>query len=489
MACPQNSAPIKLIVCCDGTACSEYIATQPLTNVSRISRSIAQNDDNGNRQLVYYLPGIGSDDANLWPSNKWNQAVGKGLDRMLLQAYGFICHNYNKEREDQIILIGFSRGAFAVRCLADLILEVGVLKKNGLYYVHELYDLWRNQKTEDSRWTVVESHLYTNVRIKACAVWDTVSSIGVPWPSMFGRQRPGGPSFVHSDLCERIENAFQALSLDEHRYHFHPLVWRFPDAPLAGGHLEQCWFLGYHADVGGGNPKEALAHIALAWVITKLKRFVTFDGRSFCDPSPTKLSWVVSPASGRRINRHLLPVEDPMDMCYRLAGSSRRTPRAEFWNKEGLYRRDNDGQQDDIASGERMHSTVRSLIKIKIMKNSSFDGIDPEFVDDAWRWRLPHRTETWLEWIRRFGRSRIAAVATENEILEDPLDRLETELLMAWVNFELDTLQNLDGRLQPRAGDPSPNTILIQFKAWLRRPMDNPLPLIIPQTRPWWMWW
>jgi hypothetical protein len=50
----------------------------------------------------------------------------------------------------------------------------------------------------------------------------------------------------------RLENAFQALALDEHREDFVPTLWnKLPDAP-ATQRLEQVWFPGAHSNVGGG---------------------------------------------------------------------------------------------------------------------------------------------------------------------------------------------------------------------------------------------
>lgn len=68
----------KLVVCCDGTSNSEYLGEKksPLTNVSRISRAIRHSHDDGYRQIVLYLPGIGTDEGNPW--NDKNQALGVG---------------------------------------------------------------------------------------------------------------------------------------------------------------------------------------------------------------------------------------------------------------------------------------------------------------------------------------------------------------------------------------------------------------------------
>lgn len=69
----------RLIICCDGTASSEYIdhKRSPLTNVSRITRAIDQWDKQI-RQTVKYLPGIGTDERTIHELNRFNQASGKG---------------------------------------------------------------------------------------------------------------------------------------------------------------------------------------------------------------------------------------------------------------------------------------------------------------------------------------------------------------------------------------------------------------------------
>ncbi len=85
------SARTKIIVCCDGTANSEYMGNivSPLTNVSRLSRCIVPQATEGNPQLVLYLPGVGTDSWNpvldsTWQGlrdrsrNVWRQAAGKG---------------------------------------------------------------------------------------------------------------------------------------------------------------------------------------------------------------------------------------------------------------------------------------------------------------------------------------------------------------------------------------------------------------------------
>lgn len=60
----------------------------------------------------------------------------------------------------------------------------------------------------------------------------------------------------------KVENAFQALALDEPRYAFRPALWERPD----GSHtnLKQVWFPGNHGGVGGGWYDQQIADITLA---------------------------------------------------------------------------------------------------------------------------------------------------------------------------------------------------------------------------------
>lgn len=117
--------------------------------------------------------------------------------------------------------------------------------------------------------------LHRGVRVNACAVWDTVASLKWPFPQLLKRRKR--LPFVNSELCDAIEHGFQALALYEHRRDFRPMVWR---GAKEGQTLKQCWFLGYHSDVGGGGKDPVLAHIPLVWMIAQLQEFISFNLRN-----------------------------------------------------------------------------------------------------------------------------------------------------------------------------------------------------------------
>lgn len=77
---PPELKPRSLIVCLDGTSEAAYsyrkFEKKSLTNVSRISRLIPAQKEDGTDQIVLYLSGVGTGEGN--PLKRVHQAFGKG---------------------------------------------------------------------------------------------------------------------------------------------------------------------------------------------------------------------------------------------------------------------------------------------------------------------------------------------------------------------------------------------------------------------------
>ncbi|KAL0639793.1 hypothetical protein Q9L58_001108 [Maublancomyces gigas] len=119
-----------------------------------------------------------------------------------------------------------------------------------------------------------------NVKVKSVGCWDTVGSLGVPSLRLpfFGDiniARGEGQSFHNVELSDKIENAFHALALDEHRGPFTPTLWR--KQPGSSTNLKQVWFPGVHTNIGGGYDNQEIADITLAWMIQQLSPFLEFS--------------------------------------------------------------------------------------------------------------------------------------------------------------------------------------------------------------------
>ena len=105
-------------------------------------------------------------------------------------------------------------------------------------------------------------------------------SLGIPvlMPSIFGRMGMGQTSrdysFYDTTLNECVENAFQALALDEERAPFAPALWEKPRGSPTN--LKQVWFPGVHSNVGGGYDDGDLANITFAWMMSRMEPFIDF---------------------------------------------------------------------------------------------------------------------------------------------------------------------------------------------------------------------
>ncbi|KAL5117538.1 hypothetical protein ACEQ8H_004568 [Pleosporales sp. CAS-2024a] len=289
----------RLIVACDGTwmdsddvAKNGKIAVP--TNVTRISRAIKAVSQDGIQQIVNYHAGVGTEGSKF--ARFVGGTVGKGVAENVREAYSFLANNYN--HGDEIFLLGFSRGAFTARSIGGLIGEVGLLTKKGLHSLPQVYQdvqhrrddnyaptypdipFPRKPSASDPRYAYeLERRGLTrlDIPIKVIAVWDTVGSLGIPRIGLLQRvglqlKESRATSFYDTKLSNCVENAFQALALDESRSSFSPAVWEKPEGNRTT--LRQVWFPGAHANVGGGYDDQQIADISLAWMMSQLEPFL-----------------------------------------------------------------------------------------------------------------------------------------------------------------------------------------------------------------------
>jgi len=225
-----------------------------------------------------------------------------GIDTIIRNAYNFICLNFDHPDDKiEIFLIGFSRGAFTVCCLALLIQDLGLLTRIGLQHLHELYPIWEEAMSKPQIWErargnrkdgsvemklerldkrVKEIHAKTSdricfkVKIQAIGIWDAVSALQFPFPLHFPQPRPKMLGFIHERVPNCAQHFYHALALNEDRKHFKPFLWRpetgdIKSCPL---NMKQCWFIGSHTDIGGGSKKKTtLSNLTLVWMMSNLK--------------------------------------------------------------------------------------------------------------------------------------------------------------------------------------------------------------------------
>lgn len=107
--------------------------------------------------------------------------------------------------------------------------------------------------------------LIPNVPLKAVGVWDTVGSMGIPL--YLKDSRIDVFRFTDTTLSDKVEYGFHAMAIDELRIDFP--VTRWDDRKQ----VEQVWFAGAHADVGGGYPEaeSRFSDVALQWMMARLQ--------------------------------------------------------------------------------------------------------------------------------------------------------------------------------------------------------------------------
>ncbi|KAF9890409.1 hypothetical protein FE257_006077 [Aspergillus nanangensis] len=273
----------RLIVCCDGTWENATGDTfQPPTNVTRLSRAISRAgltvESGINKrisQIVYYQKGVGT---GLLGDKLGGGAIGLGLSSNVRAAYGFLVDNFDDG--DEIFFFGFSRGAYTARAVAGLVTNLGLLTSRGMDNFATVYNDYyqrdqpasrsRNKdKSHDTEWrrrVGFRENPLSPFTVKIIGVWDTVGF----HDTWLGRWVGEKLELPNTMLPADVEYAFQALSLDETRNAYQPILW---DCAQGGNNnqqeLRQVWFSGYHSDVGGGASNPRLADIALAWMVSQ----------------------------------------------------------------------------------------------------------------------------------------------------------------------------------------------------------------------------
>jgi uncharacterized protein (DUF2235 family) len=241
------------------------------TNVVKLQRVIPPVDRGGIAQVVHYEMGIATESA----LGEWTFAVGAigfGVGSRIQGGYRFLCENY--EDGDEIYLVGFSRGAFEARSLAGLIALAGIARSAAPEASHEVWDCYESNKLarNPARVKALRAAAHFPVRIKCVAVWDTIGNLGIPFvrKSLIKELL----AFHDTKLAPTVDVGLHALSIDEPRGPFSPTLWTLKKGTALppGQIVEQVWFPGCHANIGGGYKNCALSDIALLWMAERLTR-------------------------------------------------------------------------------------------------------------------------------------------------------------------------------------------------------------------------
>ena len=375
---PPPLAPAKTVVLfADGTGNSS--AKLFKTNVWRMYQAVDLGPSrSGNPvQTAYYDNGVGTQSVKVLAILAG--IFGIGLKANVLRLYRFACRNGTDDC--QFFCFGFSRGAFTIRLVAAMLAKYGLVEYRTEAELNaRSLDTFRDFMSDNNpnvtkfvgrfgRW-VRDAALvpwrilryggrrntrptYRPARVRFIGVWDTVAAYGGPiaeitrgiddylWPL----------TMTDSCLNEKVEIARHALSLDDERDAFQPVLWDEVDwhAKAAKAHprseakrqayrdrLKQVWFAGMHSDVGGGYPDESLSYVSLVWMMHEAeqaglrlleehKNAVAILSNSlgpihnsrgglgvYYRPQPRKIAAFLHPNSGMDYETETLSLRDPV---------------------------------------------------------------------------------------------------------------------------------------------------------------------------------
>ncbi|KAJ5772780.1 hypothetical protein N7457_007676 [Penicillium paradoxum] len=323
----------QIVLCFDGTG-NAFHTNGTETNILKICRMLEKSDE----QLCYYEPGIGTDitpgslasttirkSSKLGNSKAINLALGKSFDRHVLGGYRFLMRHY--QAGAKVYIFGFSHGAYTARFLNEMIDHVGLLGPDNEEVVPLIWDAfvsWKLGRTDhDERARIKAFRVMKQSRETLSRPMDRVHFLG-----MFDAVNSIAEFDLEAETRPSTQILRHAVSIDERRIKFRPVLllpdrekWAreqppdevkpakevatgdsesmtgppvLPEIPNVSVYshrretegdgdnegdqdIEEMWFPGGHADIGGGwnlglGEALPLTHAPLVWMVQEARR-------------------------------------------------------------------------------------------------------------------------------------------------------------------------------------------------------------------------
>lgn len=364
---PDRGSPhisTRLVICVDGTwtepdgVCNDERGN--LSNIYRTYLSVQEGettDHNGRKwiQKRKYFHGLKGVDGFIQGISKYAAGIfGSGLHDEIKDVYKYCCE-HAPSPDDEIYFFGFSRGAFTVRAVANILYYCQVPRtlESPEFDSHygEALKLYLSLRNIGTPKPGAVSHLMTGTKlppdVRFVGVFDTVKAF-----------KDDG---LYDILPVSTADSFQfrqALALNERRTRFLPEVLTLPpDAkgveplPDRSRRLLQAWFLGTHSDLGGANKHDGLSLYPLQWMLSE------------AHDTGLRLGFVPPMLKGGRE----LSVDNPLHLAFPGSGPSANLPQAsdvlttrngitvKLWNIE-------DAHQSDERFRVKMNTSANSLL-------------------------------------------------------------------------------------------------------------------------------
>jgi uncharacterized protein (DUF2235 family) len=245
----------------------------------------------GSVQKKWYDTGVGTN----WYDRVAGGAFGLGIDRKIQEGYQWLAKNYPEPNTGDIdvFIVGFSRGAYTARSLVGLIRNCGLVLPENAHRVADAYAIYRQRDTsaDTDQAKAFRDRYSREIKIKFLGVWDTVGALGIPLQALQWLNAKQY-TFHDTELSAIVQNAAHAVAIDEHRVDYQVTLW----SPVEkdGQNVEQRWFIGAHADVGGGYSSRLLSDLTLAWMFGKAKETGLAIEQGY-EPTVGETNWRLSP--------------------------------------------------------------------------------------------------------------------------------------------------------------------------------------------------
>ncbi|KAJ5944053.1 hypothetical protein N7516_004221 [Penicillium verrucosum] len=231
-----SGMPKQFVLCFDGTG-NKFAGDESDSNVLKIFRML---DRSKSHQYHYYQPGIGTyvTSKSLTSHGRIQRiksayqkakdsAVGSSFDEHVMGGYKFLMRYYSPG--DEIFFIGFSRGSYIARFLAEMLDYIGLLEAGNeelVRFAWKTFAKWQQRSDDSEEEREEKKKLFTYMkafretfsrpisRIRFMGLFDTVNS--VPRFESAWMQRTKFPYTARSS-AEVIRHA---VGIDERRAKF-----------------------------------------------------------------------------------------------------------------------------------------------------------------------------------------------------------------------------------------------------------------------------
>ena len=220
-----------------------------------------------------------------------DQALGLSFRHHVVAGYQFIMRYYSPG--DYIYIIGFSRGAYTARFLAEMLHKIGLLSRGNEELVSFAWKTFSDYQTTRKASSAKQSDIHADkerymedfkktfcrgdnpdtpinegVGVHFLGLFDCVNSVGqFDLPLM-------SSSFQHIPTTGIATHIRHAVAINERRIKFKPALFKYEDNS-SETHVKEVWFAGAHGDVGGGWPRRdketrTLSTLSLKWMIREI---------------------------------------------------------------------------------------------------------------------------------------------------------------------------------------------------------------------------